>query len=65
MINTSHGKSVGKYHMVIRVKITLFDLEYVKKVVCRRIKAYQKIVDRQNDEKPMKVSSKPLFGKNE
>ena len=23
MINTSHGKSVGKYHMVIRVKFCL------------------------------------------
>ena len=23
MINTSHGKSVGKYHMVIRVKETI------------------------------------------
>ena len=24
MINTSHGKSVGKYHMVIRVKTLHF-----------------------------------------
>ena len=26
MINTSHGKSVGKYHMVIRVKL---DMRYL------------------------------------
>ena len=30
MINTSHGKSVGKYHMVIRVKYIVSEKNHLK-----------------------------------